>query len=177
VKTLHSACGTKAATFSDDNLARFRLSFELCGLGRLMVIALNPSKATHEVPDNTASKLERLARGLTFAGLDICNISPWRSTAPRGMLDPRAPDYDAENLEVIRDVASRANVVVAAWGVQRSPKALNEFVTSRARTIAWTLDRDGVVLRCLGVTADGVPRHPLFLRGDAKPVLWEGSRA
>ena len=50
-------------------------------------------------------------------------------------------------------------MVIAAWGASGGLMGRDKVVTSLLEEI-----------HCLGLTTDGRPRHPLYLRSDTKPV-------
>ncbi len=52
---------------------------------------------------------------------------------------------------------------MAAWGA-------HPFAAARATTVTRMVTNAGASLECLGVTKDGHPRHPLYVRGDAPLV-------
>ena len=53
---------------------------------------------------------------------------------------------------------------VAAWGAHKlaAARALGVVHAFAGRPLLW----------CLGVTKDGHPRHPLYVRADAPLILW-----
>jgi hypothetical protein len=70
-------------------------------------------------------------------------------------------------------MAARARIVVAGWGAFPMAK-------ERALDVASVLRFHGNGMHCLGTTKDGHPRHPLYVRGDTRPVAFairEGGRA
>jgi len=130
-------------------------------LGLLMVIGLNPSTADEVQNDPTVTRCVNYARAWGFGGLIMMNAFAFRATFPRDLKtapDPVGPDNDFW----LRRMADDARLILAAWG--------NHGL--------W-LDRQGWVLSlidrevyCLGVTKEGTPRHPLYLRRDAEPRIF-----
>lgn len=172
-----------SAVFDDSERHRFLLTRELGGARTLLTIGLNPSTATAEKSDHTIRREIGLARSLGFGRLVKVNLFSLRSTDPRGLLDDDSFSGIAHdqikaryaNFETIRHRARTADAVVCCWGVQRSPRALRERVEARARDVEAMLRGEGIELHALAFTADGVPRHPLFLPSTSKLVPWERS--
>lgn len=135
----------------------------------LVVIGLNPSTADETHNDPTVRRCIDYALGWNTGGLVMLNAFAFRSTDPRGLRtvdDPVGPDNDAT-----LDAETRGRLVVCAWGVHAAP-----FGRDRA-VLALLAGRE---LHALGVTKDGHPRHPLYLRRDAVPTPYpprEAARA
>ncbi len=174
--------GDSEGTFSDDGLGldglglyRFHLGrwIRRCGQPRrLLSIGLNPSTATHLDDDNTIRKEKKFARAWGFDYYDKCNLFGLRSTDPRGLIDRLDADGDPDNILEIRRRARAADLVLAAWGGPYSPTKLARTVAARAAHVLTHLMQDGVRLHCLALTKDGIPRHPLYLKDELKPVEW-----
>lgn len=127
-------------------------------------IGLNPSTATAEIDDPTVRRCIGFARRLGFGRFAMLNLFSLRSTDPEGLRrapDPVGPMNDA----VVRGWASRAELVIAAWGA-------HPMARERGLDVARMLLAASVKLHALGVTKDGHPRHPLYLRADSEPFRW-----
>ncbi|MEP7383607.1 MAG: DUF1643 domain-containing protein [Gemmatimonadota bacterium] len=117
-------------------------------------IALNPSTADATRDDPTMRRCMAFARLWGFGGMAVGNIFAYRATRPADMKAEPRPIGRA-NDRWLQRLAGGSPLVVAAWGSHG----------------AW-LGRDRHVLQllgsleCLGVTASGAPRHPLYVRGD-----------
>lgn len=138
---------------------------------KLVVIGLNPSTATHEVLDPTLRKIQKFARRDEFGGFVMLNCFGLRSTDPRGVRDALRAGEDAfgpENERIVRSVVAGVTLgkVVAAWG-KPSFRLMQRYVAANGATIR--------ALRSMwawGVTRDGFPRHPLYLRDNSPLVTW-----
>ena len=129
-------------------------------------IGLNPSTADEIKNDRTVTRCENFAFEWKYGGLWMLNIFAFRATDPRRMKaapDPVGPDNDAYILRV----ADKAGLIVAAWGN-------NGEYGSRGLTVCQLLKHTN--LYCLGVTNQGQPKHPLYLKADLKPVLYKGTK-
>jgi hypothetical protein len=152
------------ADFSRDRVYRYRLwrTFE-SGEGTVTFIGLNPSTADETNNDPTVRRCMGFAYRWDFQRFVMLNIFGFRSTDPRPlttMSNPTGPEND----EWIQLVVGEASLVVAAWGNQGSIQRRGAFVRQSL---------DSHALHHLGLTVMGYPRHPLYVRGDTQPIVWE----
>ena len=155
------------AFISDDGLYRYSLTRHvapLTGEGAVAFVMLNPSTADAEQDDPTIRRCIGFARAWGFEWLKVVNLYAYRATDPTDLwaVDPYPPyatQIGPENDCTISKVVGGSDLVICAWGAgSRSP------------------NREGQVLDCigaphaLGLTKDGSPRHPLYVRGDAEPI-------
>lgn len=130
------------------------------GQRMLVVVGLNPSTATRERSDVTASKVERVALAQGFDGFVMTNLCPLRSTDPQA-LPPRLSDYQLRrNQRAIIELASgQADLQVwAAWGsgVMRRP-----YLLASCRRLAPAINELGGRWLHFGpLSKGGHPRHP-----------------
>ena len=120
-------------------------------------VALNPSTADETDDDPTIRREIAFSKANGFGGMIKTNIFAYRSTS-RGILrmlrDPIGPENDA----YIRAVALKCDAVIVAWGNDGDIKGRGSWVFHKLLT--------GRPVYCLGVNANGHPKHPLYLRGD-----------
>jgi hypothetical protein len=132
-------------------------------LGYALWIGLNPSVAAADVDDPTVRR-EWLytERRLGLARYVKVNVFDYRATNPRRLLelDP-SQRQSADNADLIVRLASSADVVVAAWGAPHN-RLRPSAIDLHRRLAAADID-----LKCVGLTAEGFPRHPLYVRSDA----------
>lgn len=148
------------AEVSDDERYRYTLGRLWDDRPPVLFVGLNPSTADATSDDPTIRRCIRFARDWKAGGLLMGNLFAFRSTSPRALrdvTDPVGPDNDVR----LRDLADQAGIVVAAWGVHG---ALN----GRAEAVV----QSGVLgsFAVLGLTKDGHPRHPLYIRADQRPL-------
>jgi len=146
----------QGAIFSEDGKYRYVLwrVWDLT-LALRLVIALNPSKANHIINDPTITRSVVRADRDGFGGLLFANIYALKSTDPKRLLE-EDDVIGVENDEYLKLLISMAMAsggqVVCAWGsfapvAKRAPDVLKMIPEPY----------------CLGVNADGNPKHPLYI--------------
>lgn len=124
-------------------------------------IMLNPSIASAEVDDPTIRRCVAFTRTWGYGGLVVRNLFALRATDPQELRrhpDPVGPD-NTEHLAQARHDA----FTVCAWGA-------HPLAVVPGRALIASLTAMGVDVMCLGVTKAGHPRHPLYVRGDRRPM-------
>lgn len=162
----YTECG---ATISADGRYRYKLWRRWsvdhdCPSWVPAFVMLNPSTADGDRDDPTIRRCVGFARGWGYKGVDIYNLFAYRATDPSDLA--RARDIvGPENGKYLREIFGR-QVIVAAWGAHPVARDRAQRLVAAASPMA--------CLSCLGVTASGAPRHPLYVRADAKPVPYPG---
>jgi len=152
------------AVFSPDRVYRYDLTRHWGPKPYCVTwIMLNPSTADENTDDPTIRRCIAYSKAWGYDGLAVVNLFALRATHPRVMIKHLAPEGPDNNL-VIKARAESSPVVVAAWGLHGAHRG-------RARDVLALLD--GVQLHCLGLTANGQPRHPLFVRGDEPLIRYQ----
>jgi hypothetical protein len=156
----------RAATIDESGLYRYRLERVWSPLipRRCCFIMLNPSTADGTVDDPTIRRCIGFAKAWGFGAMSVVNLFALRATYPAQLdtaQDPVGPDND----EHIMMETSRKDceLVIAAWG------AVGGNWPDRCKEVETITGRNGG-LSCLGLTKDGYPRHPLYLRKNARPM-------
>lgn len=144
----------RGAVFSPCKLFRYRLWRRWAGGNHCLFVLANPSTADEQIDDPTMRRCRGFAKAWGYDAFEVVNIFAFRSTDPHG-LDDVADRVGPDNDWHIQDAATRASLIVAAWGVGTGAP--------------WFAERAAVVrgmLRgacCLGFTASGQPKHPLYI--------------
>lgn len=125
-------------------------------------IGMNPSVAEADVDDPTIRREIAFTRAMNFQVYVKVNVMDYRATDPKQLLSVQ-PRSD-RNIECIVSMAKDAGRVIACWGAL--PKKLQRYADDVVRAL------HGVDLYCMGKTANGSPRHPLYLAKDAKCERW-----
>lgn len=158
------AGGTGSATFSGDRAYRYALTRRWDGRPAAVFVMLNPSTADAFRTDPTVTRCQGFARREDCGGLIIVNLFALRATDPRDLRGHPDP-VGAGNDQYISGHCASGRLVIAAWGAHGRLHGRDQAVLSM-------LAGARIAVRCLGVTAGGMPRHPLYLpRGAQLTVL------
>lgn len=123
-----------------------------------MFVGLNPSTADEVDDDPTIRRCIRFARDWGFGALCMTNLFALRATDPKVMLAHSEPE-GPENDQTLLRAAYAAGIVIAAWGAHGGHRERDQWAQ-------WAMLNK---LHHLGLTKDGKPRHPLYLRADTRP--------
>ena len=137
--------------------------------GTLLWIGLNPSTATHLWDDPTVRRIQRFTLDAGYGRYEIVNLFGFRSRHPEELSADPDP-VGLRNREQITGAIRTAERVVCAWGAVPTA-AIRKERAEEIRHIYGILTVPGATASvCLGFTASGAPRHPLFLSRRA-PML------
>jgi len=138
---------------------------------RVVFVMLNPSTADATLDDPTIRRCTAFAKRLGASALAVVNLFAYRSPSPKDLLkgnDPVGPFNDDAIRYALED--SEPEHIVAAWGARPSgPVWFRQMFDDRVAFVRCAAHER---LFCLGVTAGGDPRHPLYLKSDAPLGLW-----
>ena len=127
----------------------------------ILWIMLNPGTGDTELRRrNTLERCRAWSHQWGHGGLLIGNVYSTRTKSAKD-LRMSTKDHDKLNDDALRLLASMATETVVAWGNKARKDA-------PARQILPMLGE----VKCLGLTARGEPRHPLYLAKDVKPFVW-----
>lgn len=159
----HTA-GVDRAAFSPDNAYRYLLTRRWAPGPTVCWVMLNPSTASAFADDPTVRRCRAFSQRAGFGGLAVVNLYALRSTDPaqlwtRNEADCIGPLGD----QFLIGQATTRSTVIAAWGTYG---ARNE----RGQRVTDLLADAGIELLCLGLTAGGQPKHPLYVKGNTPLV-------
>lgn len=127
-------------------------------LKNLVFVMLNPSTADAEEDDATIRKCVGFAQRFGYGGIIVLNLFAYRVTDPKDLKKAGFP-VGPENDMWLKHAAEVGCDIVCAWGV-------NANRTARPAQVVKMLREAGAQLKCLDVTGDGWPSHPLMLSYD-----------
>ncbi len=154
-----SPCGTYRYTL------RRRIPSALRWVKPCLFVMLNPSTADATKDDPTIRRCIGFAKREGCTDLTVVNLYALRATDPAELgkhADPFGPDNGRHLAEQI--ALHRHEIIIAAWGA--NPFAYRQESTSVAKMALRTAGAF-----CLGTTAQGHPRHPLYVKADQPLVL------
>jgi hypothetical protein len=127
-------------------------------------VMLNPSTADDQRDDPTVRRCIGFARSWGYGRLEVVNLFAYRATSPRDLLTAGDPVGPRNEAWLRRAVGSDA--VIVAWGDHgaSAPLDLRGPVTRKPT-------------RCLGLTAHGQPRHPLYVAASTVPSPFTATAA
>ena len=126
-------------------------------------LMLNPSTADASVDDPTIRRCKSFARREGSNALVVLNLYGLRSTNPAGLWKSDDP-VGIHNDAYIKEMGEPHKKMICAWGTNAR--------RDRVEAVVSILEATQTELFCLGTTADGHPRHPLYVRGDTPLIPW-----
>lgn len=127
----------------------------------LAFVMLNPSTADADLDDPTIRRCVGFAKRENAGGIVVVNLYALRATDPdqlRCVADPHGPKNADAILDVLDASAGSGDPIVCAWGTKPTAHRVSLFLSSAKGA--------GAKLVSLGVTKDGHPKHPLYVRAD-----------
>ncbi|WP_084398329.1 DUF1643 domain-containing protein [Henriciella aquimarina] len=130
-------------------------------------VMLNPSTADAYEDDPTIRRCVGFARRDDYDEICVMNLFAGRATKPSDLFkmdDPEGPD----NREHWQALKKSSATIICAWGADR------RAIPQAEKFIAFMEGRD---LHCLGMSKDGHPRHPLYLKSETpvEPFILKGA--
>ena len=123
----------------------------------VLFVGLNPSIADEQIDDPTLIRCTNYAKSWGYGGVMMGNLFAYRATDPKELFQATEP-IGEENDSWLKNLASNANLVVAAWGNMGTHLGRSQEVISFLPN-----------LHCLKMNKSGEPAHPLYLKADLRP--------
>ena len=139
------------------------------GLPPLVFIGLNPSRANAEQDDPTLRRIVGFARQWGFGCVTVLNLFARISPSPallKRAADPVGPEND-HWLQAALNAQGAA--IWLGWGNQGAWRGRDRQVLALLQQALVAEPRLGNRLLCLGLTAQGQPRHPLYAAAALSP--------
>ncbi|HUB98542.1 MAG TPA: DUF1643 domain-containing protein [Solirubrobacterales bacterium] len=159
------------AVLSDCGRYRYSLTREIPGQlgepersGTCLFMMLNPSTADASVDDPTIRRCIRFTKDWGYKRLAVGNLFAYRATNPMALRElPLEVAAGPDNDQWLASHCEEASTIVCAWGA-------NRIAPYRMPWVEPILAERGGDVVCLGTTANGSPRHPLYVPADFEPV-------
>lgn len=119
---------------------------------KVMFIGLNPSVADETSNDRTLDKCIKFTKDWDYGGVYMLNLFAFVSTNPAMLIETRDP-VGVDNNLWLKKSYSKVDKVIAAWGNRGALNCRNLEVFNMLGK-----------MYCLGLTIQGHPRHPLYVR-------------
>jgi hypothetical protein len=126
-------------------------------------IMLNPSRADEVRNDPTISRCLGFASAWGFGSLEVVNLFAYCTSSPAELRRASDP-IGEENDQYLMQATTNAHTTVLAWGTYGTMFSRNRQVLD---LLLSQTQMGG--LYCLGLTKDGHPRHPLYLKKGTRP--------
>ena len=143
---------------------RYSLTREWGADPRVLWIMLNPSVADANTDDPTIRRCIGFSQSFGYGSLEVVNLFAYRATDPKDMAAAKADGVNIVGPENVRhtiEAASRASLVIAAWGADKLAPLRSVSIRKLVAPHA---------LYCLGKSKSGAPKHPLYLPANSELV-------
>lgn len=118
---------------------------------------LNPSTADAMIDDPTIRRCIQFSKDNGYDSLKVVNLYAYRSPTPKSLWTIDDP-IGAENDEHLKNLFSFNKKIICAWG--------GNAKMDRVIKVCNMLNLLSVEMFCLGITKSGMPKHPLYIKGD-----------
>ena len=135
----------------------------------ILWIGLNPSTADEDTDDPTIRRVVNYSRDWGYANVLMANLFAFRATDPKEMKKAADP-FGKDNNDWLIKLRKQSQLCVAAWGNAGCLKWSGHRLLKQFKELGLT------PIHCLGITKVGHPRHPLYMKRSAKPVLLVGTK-
>jgi hypothetical protein len=125
-------------------------------------IMLNPSRADAHVNDPTITRCINFARSWSYGRLEVVNLFAYRTSKP-SLLKQATEPIGSDNDRYILESVSKSDRVILAWGNHGRWRKQDLYVLQLLKSYT--------NLYSLGITKQGCPRHPLYLRSTVEPII------
>jgi hypothetical protein len=126
---------------------------------KVLFIMLNPSLAESEKNNPTVKRCINFAKSWGYGGLYVGNLYAYRTAYPKEL---KKAGYlkGEENIRHLREMGKESELIICAWGV---------FGVTKSNNTEWVFSLFEK-LHYLALSKDEIPRHPLYLKKDLKPI-------
>jgi hypothetical protein len=155
------------ADISEDGVHRYKLTRVWDDKkGTALFIGLNPSTADGEVDDPTIRRMVGFAKDWGMGSIVVVNLFSYRATDPEKLRSAFNPCGEQNNRTILKE-AFKASKIICCWGGHK-------YAKRRAKQVLRFLS--SYTALCLGVTKDGSPRHPLYIRSGTELEIYHDKK-
>lgn len=164
----YGLAGPTGAEISECGLYRYLLwrTWAPGILPPLGVIMLNPSTADARVNDPTITRVMKRAIAHSYGGIIVGNLYGFRATEPKDMKTAANP-VGPHNDYYLLMIGKLCPTVLCAWGTKAERGRAGLI-----KAMLQALPRPPRLVH-LGLTKDGHPKHPLYIKSDKTPETWK----
>lgn len=123
----------------------------------VMFVGLNPSTADEDSDDPTIRRLYGFANSWGYGGFYMMNLFAYVTAYPKEL---QTVEPVGQNDTWLREIGSKCERVVFAWGKfgfkEREAELMKMFPLAYA----------------IALNKDGSPKHPLYIKSDVRPVIF-----
>lgn len=143
--------------YETDTKDKYRYSLGAESKKTLLVIGVNPSKATDVFLDPTLTNVNSFTELLGFKSFIMFNLYPQRSTDPNGMHKRISKLHYQQNIDVILKYMNRHKNIWASWGnlIEHRP-----YLIETLKTVYIEGDDKHRWIHYGELTKQGHPPHP-----------------
>ncbi|MFA5490202.1 MAG: DUF1643 domain-containing protein [Candidimonas sp.] len=161
---------TSRAILSDDHKHRFWLSRQWATGPLVIFVMHNPSTADADIDDPTIRRCIAFAEQWGYGGLGVVNRFSIRSSNPDDLWKTAYPNHQI-NDKILNHVVEKCESIVAAWGKHGKNAYQRSVISERDNFIFNLCHRYKRNISYIEVTKEGIPRHPLYLKGNLLPKM------
>lgn len=132
---------------------------------------LNPSTADADDDDPTIRRCVGLSQSWGYGGIVVVNLFAMRATDPKELKRATSP-VGPDNNQHIRDVVDSVRRVIVAWGSVVTSLDKPSIRNRDAAVLTLLRRSEALFVGHVGLTKDGHPRHPLYVKGDIRPEVF-----
>jgi hypothetical protein len=130
---------------------------------QVLFVMLNPSTADQVRDDPTIRRCIGFAASWGYGSLAVANLFAYRTASPKILMRAARPVGRANDRWLLR-LAAESSQVIAAWGNWGGLLGRDQQVREALAP-----------LHALSLTRQGQPRHPLYVKSTARPMVWLGA--
>jgi hypothetical protein len=160
--------GVDTYLYSRDGHYRWRFDRRWAGGPSLTWVGLNPGTGDRDGTQRpTLRRMLKITKEAGYSALSIVNLFGYRAALPRVLRTVADPIGEYNDVVVASTTSSgTTDRTVLCWGAGGAWQGRGAHV---AQHLIFT------PMFCLGVTARGEPRHPLYVPADSGLISWRGS--